>query len=170
MVESGEMSDVVVVRWPHDAARIDDLRGNGTARLLLVEPSAPPPEIADPLEDWVRMPASEEDVRARIRGLELRVGIEQARQPVLDGDGILHLGGRSVVLPPVEARLAAELVDRMGSVVPRDVLTKAGWPEGVPNRNLLDVRILRLRRRLEPLGLEVRTVRHRGYLMALSDI
>ena len=63
------MNEVVVVRWPHDAARIDDLRGNGTARLLLVEPSAPPPEIADPLEDWVRMPASEEDVRARIRGL-----------------------------------------------------------------------------------------------------
>ncbi|MEM9712849.1 MAG: winged helix-turn-helix domain-containing protein [Actinomycetota bacterium] len=163
------MSDVVVVRWPHDAARVDDLRGAGTARLLLVEPTAPPPEIADPLEDWVRMPASEEDVKARIRGLEFRLGVEQARRPVLDADGILHLGGRSVVLPPVEARLAAELVDRMGSVVPRDVLTRAGWPEGVPNRNLLDVRILRLRRRLETLGIEVRTVRHRGYLMQLIE-
>jgi DNA-binding response OmpR family regulator len=35
----------------------------------------------------------------------------------------------------------------------------------LPTRNALDVHMLRLRRRLEPLGLEVRTVRSRGYVL-----
>jgi DNA-binding response OmpR family regulator len=159
------MDDVAVVRWPTESERADTLRGTGAARLLLVEPTVPPPEPDDPLEDWVRLPASEEDVRARIRVLQRRVRRERSGQPMLDEDGVLHIDGRCVVLPPVEARLAAELVGRIGSVVSRDTLAKAGWPDGVPNRNLLDVRILRLRRRLEPVGLEVRTVRHRGYLL-----
>jgi DNA-binding response OmpR family regulator len=35
----------------------------------------------------------------------------------------------------------------------------------VPTRNALDVHVLRLRRRIAPLGLEIRTVRARGYLL-----
>ena len=34
-----------------------------------------------------------------------------------------------------------------------------------PTRNALDVHILRLRRRIAELGLEIRTVRSRGYLL-----
>lgn len=159
------MEDVVVVRWPTEAERVEQLRSGRQARLLLIEPAEPPPEPEDLLEDWVRLPASEADVRARIRVLQRRMSTERSGAPLLDDDGVLHIDGRAVVLPPVEARLAGELVRRLGSVVSRDALSRAGWPEGVPNRNLLDVRILRLRRRLEPVGLEVRTVRHRGYLL-----
>ena len=39
---------------------------------------------------------------------------------------------------------------------------------GAPTRNALDVHVLRLRRRLAPLGLEIRTVRSRGYLLQES--
>ena len=85
--------------------------------------------------------------------------------PVLDEDGLLHSGGRWVSLPPVEARLAKAMLDRYSAVVSRDALARAGWPQGAPGRNALDVHVLRLRRRIAELGLEVRTVRSRGYLM-----
>ena len=57
------------------------------------------------------------------------------------------------------------MLDRYGAVVSRDALARAGWPDGSPGRNALDVHVLRLRRRLAPLGLAIRTVRSRGYLL-----
>ena len=75
------------------------------------------------------------------------------------------VGGRWVSLPPVEHRLTAALLDRYRAVVSRESLARAGWPEGIPGRNVLDVHIVRLRRRLAPLGLAIRTVRSRGYLL-----
>jgi two-component system, OmpR family, response regulator len=54
-------------------------------------------------------------------------------------------------------------------VVTRDILADRAWPRGVPTRNALDVHVLRLRRRIAPLGLEIRTVRSRGYLMQARE-
>ena len=71
-------------------------------------------------------------------------------------------------LPPLEARLASVLLERFASVVSRDGLGRAGWPDGPPGRNALDVHMVRLRRRVQPLGLTIRTVRGRGYLLAAS--
>ena len=73
-----------------------------------------------------------------------------------------------VSLSPVEQALTRELLERFDAVVPRDVLAGRAWPDGAPTRNALDVHVLRLRRRLEPLGLEIRTVRSRGYLLQAS--
>ncbi len=159
------MSEVTLLWWPADEERRRVLRSEGRLRLLLVDGDAAPPEMGDPNEDWIRTPAPPDDVRARVRGLEGRRRGADGGRPALDGDGVLHVGGRCIVLPPVEARLAAELVERFGSVVSRDALSRAGWPDGMSTRNLLDVRMLRLRRRLLDAGLTVRTVRHRGYLL-----
>jgi DNA-binding winged helix-turn-helix (wHTH) protein len=63
----------------------------------------------------------------------------------------------------------AALVERFGAVVHRDALAATGWPEGSPGRNALDVHMLRLRRRIAPVGLAVRTIRARGYLLEASD-
>lgn len=60
------------------------------------------------------------------------------------------------------------LLERMGAVVSREQLSRAGWPGGAPGRNALDVHVLRVRRRIAPLGLAIRTVRSRGYLLELS--
>jgi DNA-binding response OmpR family regulator len=65
----------------------------------------------------------------------------------------------------VERSLAGALTERLGAVVGREPLAQRAWPGGLPTRNALDVHMLRLRRRLEPLGLEVRTVRSRGYVL-----
>jgi DNA-binding winged helix-turn-helix (wHTH) protein len=65
----------------------------------------------------------------------------------------------------VEARLTAALIERFGAVVSREQLARSGWPKGAPGRNALDVHVLRLRRRIGPLGLAIKTVRSRGYLL-----
>jgi DNA-binding response OmpR family regulator len=157
--------DVVLVRWPDENERLEQLRDQGRPRLLLVQADASPPVVDDGLEDWIRVPAGEMDLRARVDGLERRCRASRAAPPVLDEDGVLRLDDEWVALPPVESRLTAALLDRFGAVVSRDALAKAGWPAGAPGRNALDVHVLRLRRRLEPVGLAIRTVRSRGYLL-----
>ncbi len=154
------------MRWPDEAGRREDLRHAGSPRLLLLEDGVAPPALAaDDHEDWIRVPASEVDLRARVDGLRRRLTARAVPVPVLDDDGVLRLADRWVSLPPVEARLTGALLDRFGAVVLRDALARAGWPAGAPGRNALDVHMLRLRRRLSPLALAIRTVRSRGYLL-----
>jgi DNA-binding response OmpR family regulator len=158
-------SEVSLVRWPQEELVRTRLAAAGRPRLLVVGPDGTPPLVEDPLEDWIRMPAADEDVRARRETLGRRSGRRDRGFPDLDEDGVLRFGGAWVSLPPVEARLTRALLDRFGAVVSRDSLARSGWPEGAPGRNALDVHVLRLRRRLESVGLAIRTVRSRGYLL-----
>ena len=153
------------MRWPAEQVRREELQRAARPRLLLLEDGAAAPTAEDDLEDWIRVPASEDDLRARVDGLRRRVESQEVSAPDLDEDGVLRLGGSWVSLPPVEARLMAALLDRYGAVVSREALARAGWPSGAPGRNALDVHMLRLRRRLGPLALAIRTVRSRGYLL-----
>ena len=168
--------DVTMLRWPEEAGRRRSISQSGGPRLLLVAVGEDPPPVADCLEDWIRVPAAESEVRARVDALAARTqahlgtgnGHEQPAgppTPVIDDFGVLRLHGAWVALPPLEARLAEALVERLGAVTSRDTLVRAGWPAGAPGRNALDVHVLRLRRRLQPVGLAIRTVRSRGYLM-----
>ncbi len=99
----------------------------------------------------------------------LRSG-RHAVRPLLDEDGLLHHRDAWVSLSPVEQELAGVLLDRFGAVVTREMLADRAWPAGVPTRNALDVHVLRLRRRIAPIGLEIRTVRSRGYLMQSPEV
>jgi DNA-binding response OmpR family regulator len=162
--------DVVLVRWPSDEVTLTRLRADRVPRVLLVEGGAPPPSILDELEDWIRVPADEVDLHARVDAMERRARARTTDVPDLDDDGVLRFGGGWVPLPPVEARLTGALIERCGAVVSRDALGRAGWPEGAPGRNALDVHVLRLRRRLSPLGLAIRTVRSRGYLLERAEV
>jgi DNA-binding response OmpR family regulator len=161
--------EVALVRWPAERERLEQLRSEGRPRLLLVDDGAAPPLVADCLEDWTRAPTDEIDLRARIAVLEQRAADRSPEVPMLDEDGVLHHVGSWVALPPVEARLMGALLERTGAVVSREALGKAGWPDGAPGRNALDVHVLRLRRRVDPLALVIRTVRSRGYLLESSD-
>lgn len=163
-----ERVDVVLLRWPAENARREELQHDGCPRLLLVEDGVPPVPVDD-LEDWIRVPAGEADLRVRVDGLRKRVAGRLQPLPQLDDDGVLRLDGLWVSLPPVEARLAGALVERYGAVVSRANLALAGWPGGAPGRNALDVHMLRLRRRVSPLALAIRTVRSRGYLLERGD-
>jgi DNA-binding winged helix-turn-helix (wHTH) protein len=157
--------DVALLRWPAEADRRDDLSVRRVPRLLLVDADVDPPAPLDCLEDWARAGTPERDVRTRVDALGLRAAVHADHAPHLDGDGVLRYNENWVALPPVEARLASLLVQRFGAVVSRDALSRAGWPSTPTGRNALDVHILRLRRRLVPTELVIRTVRSRGYLL-----
>jgi len=163
--------DVTMLRWPEEEGRRTVIRQAGAPCLLLVPDGEEPPPVADCLEDWIRVPAAENEVRARVHALAARTlahtdnGHAGPSGPVLDDFGVLRVNGSWVALPPLEARLAEALLERLGAVTSRDLLIRAGWPTGAPGRNALDVHVLRLRRRLTPVGLAIRTVRSRGYLM-----
>jgi len=180
--------DVTMLRWPEEDGRRESLSLAGGARLLLVPDGEDPPPVVDCLEDWIRVPAAENEVRARVDALAVRSQVHMAEganghnghagqngaggdappargAPDLDDFGVLRVGGAWVALPPLEARLTEALLERLGTVTSRELLVRAGWPSGAPGRNALDVHVLRLRRRLTPVGLAIRTVRSRGYLM-----
>src|SRR5688500_18475067 len=124
--------DVALVRWPSERERWARLRDAQHPRLLLVEEGTPPP-IDDCLEDWIRGPADGLELAQRVGSLRVRAGIHGADgQPALDDDGVLRLGAQWVSLPPVEARLTAALLERVGAVVSREALSRAGWPTGAP--------------------------------------
>jgi DNA-binding response OmpR family regulator len=125
---------------------------------------------SDELEDWIRLPADDIDLRVRVEALRRRTGPDEGATPHVDDDGVLRVGDRWVSLPPVEARLTGALLDRFGAVVSRERLASSGWPGGSPGRNALDVHVLRLRRRLSPVRLAIRTVRSRGYLLERAGV
>ena len=98
--------EVALVQWPAEQDRREELRRAGQPRLLLVERGAPPIPT-DELEDWIRLPADDLDLRVRVEALRRRTDSDAGLVPVLDDDGVLRLGDRWVSLPPVEARLTA---------------------------------------------------------------
>jgi DNA-binding response OmpR family regulator len=156
---------VALLAWPTEAALREVLAARGQPRLLVVAEGHRPPWSPDCLEDWVHIPATEEELRTRIATLQARAESHLPVVPHLDEEGFLRFGSRSVYLPPVEARLAGALVERFGRVVSAATLVRAAWPEGTSSRGTLDVRISRLRRRLGGLDLVIRTVRQRGWML-----
>lgn len=163
--------DVALIRWPDERTRRTELATRKMPRLLLCQPGAEPPLCLDPLEDWVRVPAAPEDVRARVESLAVRFGGRNPASITVDGGGVLHSGERRVRLTPLQTRLVRPLVEKTGMVVSPAELMEAGWgrEHAAATRNALEANLVRLRRRLKPLGLRIRTVRSRGYLLEKAD-
>jgi hypothetical protein len=157
--------DVELVQWPSDDQRRRHLACSGIPRLLVVDPGVPAPTCDDVLEDWVRLPADADELASRTATLRRRARTSPPQVPRIDDDGVVRIADRWVALPPVEARIMTALVQRFGAVVQRAHLAEAGWPDGAPGRNALDVHVLRLRRRISAVGLSIRTIRSRGYLL-----
>ena len=158
--------DVALVHWPDEASKRDDLASSWTPRLLLVAKDAEPPELLDHLEDWIRLPASSRDTRARVAALSDRAQALTALTPVVDAERILRFRNQQTQLSALQVRLVTPLIEQFAAVVDRLTVARAGWPAEPPSENTIDVQIARLRRRLEPIGLEIRTVRSRGFLLA----
>lgn len=157
--------DVELLRWPSERDKRERLRGRGAPRLLLIEGGSEPPTVTDLLEDWIRVPADRLDVRARITGLIRRADHPDRRLPEIDETGLLVYGTNRVTLPPTEARILGRLIEGFGTVVSREELVDSAWPSAPSDRNVLDVHLVRLRRRIAISGLQIRTVRSRGLLL-----
>jgi DNA-binding winged helix-turn-helix (wHTH) protein len=92
-----------------------------------------------------------------------------ATLPELDEFDILRRGARWAALAPIEARIIEVFLARSGRVVRRSEFA-AVWPHGMPKPRAVDARLVLLRDRLAPLGIEIRTVRARGFLLDVAPI
>ena len=157
---------VVVVRWPEEMRLLEHFVALGMPRLLVVEDGTEPPEVTDTLEDWIRLSADDRERQARMATLRRRAG--QGMVPIFDGMCRLGFGEAWAALSPIEYRLAAELVGKFRRIVSNKELTVSAWGDSPPRPNALRVHLTRLRRRLEPIGLEILTIRCQGHIMQES--
>ncbi len=152
------------LRWPHEKAERPQFIEDRIPVLWIVESNFEPPECVDPLEDWVRPPLHQRDVDARVACLAQRARGE--RVPVISPDNVLYTRELRLPLADSEAVIMNALVENFEKVVPRKQLAECGWGKASQeHRNALDLRILRLRRRIAPLKLEIVTVWGRGYML-----
>ncbi len=158
---------VAIVAWPAEAERAAELARQVTPRLLLVAPGSEPPVDWDSRTDWVRLPADERDLCARVAALQRQAST--LPPPTLDEFDVLWRGPRWTALAPIEARLLRVLLDRCGSVVTQRELRAAAWPDCVPSSRAVDARLKRLRDRVHVVGLEIHNVRRRGLLLEVHD-
>ena len=157
-------SEVQLLRWPAQQDLREEYRSLGVPRILVVEAGLGAPVCDDIYEDWVRAPIPTHDLQARADALAQR--FRRNHLPQLDENGVLRLGQDSVMLSPLQAELLSMLVTRFGQVVPREALRfRLGQEEGSMTRNALDLHMMRIRQRIRPLGLSVRTVWGRGYIL-----
>src|SRR5699024_9894891 len=96
----------------------------------------------------------------------LHTRLHQQSQPYLDPSGVIYFRGRSTTISILQTDLLDVLVANFQQVVSRSLLLTclAANSETSPTRNALDLHIMRLRRRLRSLELNITTAWGRGYL------
>jgi DNA-binding response OmpR family regulator len=159
-------SDVVIVFWPEQKRRLDELRQSGIPRLIIVSAGASALTVADDREEWVRAPSDLGDILQRVEALRARLAHSPGPKPWLDRDGRLHVGVHAIDLPETEATLAKVFVENFETLIPRVNLARV-----LPDRarsNPLATYVARLRKRVATVGLSITSVRSSGYVMGYS--
>jgi hypothetical protein len=170
-IASRENAPIELVHWPRDEVLRDRLARAGVPRLLLVDPSAEPPGRIGIDEDWIRLPADERDVWARAERLVRLTERATLERPFVDDNRVLVRGGSTVVLTVSEAIVVRLLLDHAGSVVPRERIETALWPDGrTPSLRAVDSVVYRLRRRLAGLNLCIRAARNSGFVVFVDAV
>ncbi|MFD8012193.1 winged helix-turn-helix domain-containing protein [Streptomyces sp. NPDC058955] len=155
---------VTFVRWPAERNIREQCKARGHLCLLVVEHGASPPEQLSLYEDWVRPPIVQEDLQARLRQLAHRAVLKS--KPVVDPTGILYFEDSSVTLSLTQCEMLAPLVARYGQIIYRTELREILKNSGSSSSsNALDLHVMRLRRRLQIVGLAVRNVWGRGFVL-----
>lgn len=115
-----------------------------------------------------KLPELEARLRAQIRRNNSILGstIEYGPLVLNITDKMLIVNGETMPLSPREFSVLEMLLTRVGRVVSKDAIIDAlsKWDEGVGN-NAIEVYIHRIRKKLEPLGINVLTIRGLGYLL-----
>ena len=115
-----------------------------------------------------KLPELEARLRAQIRRSNATLGstIEYGPLVLNVSDKMLIVNGETMPLSPREFSVLEMLLSRVGRVVSKDSIIEAlsKWDEGVGN-NAIEVYIHRIRKKLEPLGINVMTIRGLGYLL-----
>lgn len=126
-------------------------------------------------DDYLVKPFALEELEARVRALLRRQTVSSACRMEI-GNVMVDLNGRCVFHGDKRLELSARefgvleaLARRAGRVVSKEQLleTLTGWDEDV-GTNAIEVYVHRLRKKLEPAGVAIRTVRGLGYLIEKS--
>ncbi len=157
--------DIELLHWPNDEEQRRRLAADGVPRLLFLAEDAAPPGASDLLEDWVRLPVEVDELRARRTALARRADCA-GHAPVIDSDGLLWWGDAWVAIPPAQLPTARLLVARVRELVQHDALLLAYERSG-GSTNPVAVKAMlgRLVKRFAQVGLALRAVRGRGYLL-----
>lgn len=170
MRATGEAVDVAVVRWPAEATARALLACEGRPRVLVVAAGAAAPALLDDLEDWLHDPVDPVELLTRTDALRRRAAA-RAIAPLLDDDGLLHVGGRWVSIPDAQLPIVRLLLDRFGQLVRTEdliaVYTAAG---GTDNPSSIRTAMVRLRDRVAHVGLSLRVARRRGVVLELAPV
>jgi two-component system OmpR family response regulator len=189
-VASGDQADHVLISQSYDLVILDlglpKLDGYEVLRRLRRRGAKVPVLVLtarDALEDRVRgldlgaddyltKPFELPELEARVRAL-IRRGQAGGSSMLEHGPLTLDVGGRRAMLMGAPLDLSARelgvlevLMMRSGRVVNKDQLAEQlyGWDEEV-GPNAIEVYVHRLRRKLEPAGVSIRTIRGLGYLL-----
>jgi DNA-binding response OmpR family regulator len=124
-------------------------------------------------DDYLVKPFALGELEARVRAL-LRRGakaaavLEAGRVRLDTRERIAYADGNVVALAPREFAILEMLLLNQGRVVSKSKLAALGGGEAEIGSAALDVFVHRLRRKLEPAGLSVKTIRGVGYLVPTS--
>ena len=167
---SAQNRDVRLLRWPQHAEERAWCHDHKVPRILLIEPGVVPPELADVYEDWVRPPVPPADLQTRVRALSLRR--RAFNRPEVDPHGTFLYRGERLSITPTQVDLSSRLVRSFGELVLRASLTDClpGGERSAVRRNVLDLHIGRLRRKIAALELTIRTVWGCGYVLEPADL
>lgn len=161
--------EVPLLRWPAEEPQRQRLAAAGAPRLLLLTADHPPPDDWDELEDWIREPVDLDELEVRRQTVRSRAELAR-RRPWFDDAGLLRAGDGWVDLSPGQVPIARLLVDRLDCVVHHEELVAACAAAGVSTHaTALKAAVGRLERRLAPVGLRLRSIRGRGYLLEVTD-
>jgi two-component system OmpR family response regulator len=123
-------------------------------------------------DDYLVKPFEMPELEARVRALlrrhrgdreaEIRVG----PLVLVPGEPRVSLGGTTVDLPASEMALLETLALRAGRVVSKDVIAdRLSRGDNPPSDTAIEICVHRLRKRITPYGLKIRTLRGFGYLL-----